>query len=100
MLDYRVAMQVMQQRCTQIGAPLDVHWTANSFCDLLPRVREDSRPYVETTIRVLDDMTDRYGERGHTVADVSGEVDRRWQIVDVAEVMPHTDGQPLDGGEG
>lgn len=82
MRDYQIAAQVMEQRCAQSGKPLDVHWTADSFRDLLPRVREDSRAAVETTIAVLDDMTARYGESGHTIADVAAECGRT-----VAEVV-------------
>lgn len=67
---YDVAAQVVTQWCGQTSTPLDTHFTAQYFRDLLPRVREDSRPVVETTISVLDEMTEATGERGHTIADI------------------------------
>lgn len=69
--DYSVAVQVMQQWCTQTGKPLDVAWDADSFRQLLPRVKESSRAYVETTIAVLDHMTERFNEGTHTIEDVN-----------------------------
>lgn len=69
--DRQVAVQVMSQRCEQTGRPLDVHWSAEHFRELLPRVEAASRAYVETTIAVLDHMTEQSGERAHTVADVN-----------------------------
>lgn len=69
--DYNVAVQVMQQRCEQTGKPLDVAWTADYFRELLSRVDDSSRRHVETTISVLDDMTRRFGESDHTIADVN-----------------------------